>query len=299
MNLAIVTPHFNPAGYDNPAYNLRQFIRAASSQLDANDLYFAYARFPGDHHNPPSGNLLLHEATDSNLMWQKEALINSAIKQLPSDYDAVAWVDGDLLFGNPEWYHQTALALETHKVVQCFSYIRYVDHDGRESKLKKSASLLPEATGWQVPGGAIAVKRDFFDNHHLYDKHILGGGDQVFMNACLDLSGRIFRKLTGTWREYVESYMASVRDWAGKDVHTIPGTVTHLWHGSRTRRRYQERHVVLMRRQYNPNTDVRVSRNGLLDWNSDNEPLQRSARDYFLQRKEDTPRPDDVFENHV
>jgi hypothetical protein len=53
--------------------------------------------------------------TDSEL-WYKENLINIGISRLPSTWQYVAWIDGDIDFVRPDWMLETIHELQHHPV---------------------------------------------------------------------------------------------------------------------------------------------------------------------------------------
>lgn len=279
MRLCLIASHFNWCNYRRPVENFYRFRESLGQPFQ---LY--HARFT-DQEIGDNPFMLL--ATTQNLMWQKEAIINCAIRRLPKEYDVVAWIDPDLLFHNNNWYAETVQALETHPVVQMFSYVRYLGPNGEESRLVKGSAAAGDEASFLAPGGAIAVRREIVDALPLYDRHILGGGDQIFMDACRGKMGRVSRELSPLCREHVDDYMQKLHALVQGNVGCVPGIVSHLWHGNRELRRYRERHAVLARRGYDPVEDVRVGQNGLLEWATDKPALHESVYSYFKQRKED------------
>lgn len=279
MRLAIVSAHFNWCNYRRPVENFCRFREALGQPFQ---LY--HARFTDQSIDDSAVTLL---ATFQNLMWQKEAIINHAIRNLSDQYDAVAWIDPDLLFHNPQWFNETINALKCCPVVQMFSYVRYLGRNGEESRLVKGSAAAGDEASFLAPGGAIAARREIVDALPLYDRHILGGGDQIFMDACRGKMGRVSRELSPKCREHVDDYMHKLHSLVQGNVGVVPGIVSHLWHGDRELRRYRERHAVLARRGFDPVEDVRVGPNGLLEWATDKPALHESAYGYFKQRKDD------------
>lgn len=284
MRIALISPHFNWCNYRRPVENFCRFRESLGQPFT---LY--HARYLD---NSIDNSAIMFAATEQNLLWQKEPIINHAIRQLPPAYEAVAWIDPDLLFHNPNWFEQTCTALEKHPVVQMFSYVRYLGPNGEEARLVSGSAHAGDQASFLAPGGAIAARREILDALPLYDRHILGGGDQIFMDACRGVMGRVSRELPPRCRLHVDDYMQRLHSLVQGDVGVVPGIVSHLWHGDRVRRRYRERHQVLARRRYDPTEDVRLGANGLLEWATDKPDLHESVYGYFKQRKEDTSNPD-------
>ncbi|HNX96320.1 MAG TPA: hypothetical protein PKK12_01440 [Candidatus Aminicenantes bacterium] len=70
-------------------------------------------------------------------------------------------------------------------------------------------------------------------------------------------------------------------------VGCVPGTIYHLWHGEKADRQYRSRGAILVRHDFDPATDVCLTKEGLLAWASDKPSLHREVVDYFRSRRED------------
>jgi hypothetical protein len=282
VRLAIVVPHFNPCNYLRPSSNLAQFFYSLLQQCSGCDCV-AYAKFSGDGDFADYLGGLTIEAGQQNLMWQKEALINAAIRDLPPEFDAIAWIDGDLLFDNADWYEQTGRALESTPVVQMFTTVTYLGPNDEPTRRGWSTAAVGDRAKWRAPGGAVACRRELLE-HGIYDRDILGGGDDILMSACLGCHERVCRKLN-------EPFQASVRRWCesfgSHSVGAVSGNVRHLYHGALRNRGYATKREILAAHKYDPETDVQVGSNGLLQWSSKKPALHAAVRDYFVGRRED------------
>jgi hypothetical protein len=96
----IVTTYFNPSGYKIKSSNYETF---AATLTDSGLNWIVVEGAFGDRSFDlvPSGNCIQVRAGD--VMWQKERLINLALRHLPGDCTKVAWLDSDILFANPDW----------------------------------------------------------------------------------------------------------------------------------------------------------------------------------------------------
>lgn len=280
MNLAIVVPRFNFCDYIRPKQNFLRFIESLQLSVDMTDTFVVEALFPGQFADGLSAAI---RVTDDSRLWLKESLINACLPNLPSKYDAVCWVDSDLLFDNSNWREQTCLALEEYPVVQAFEKIAYLGPDDEYQSGGYGTAAAGSRLGFRAPGGAIACRRELIE-HGIYDRHVLGGGDEIFMEACFGRATRFCYRLNKAFSDHVN-------EWALKfgvhDVGYIPGTVRHLWHGDRAGRKYGFRHQLLASHDFDPETDVRLAPNGLLEWASSKPSLHSDVRDYFRDRAED------------
>lgn len=283
MKCGIIVTHFNPCGYRRPAENLRWFTPNIIGQCPGFMLVRAdFREWERDDKHLGQVNIGII-AAEQNMLWQKERLINLAIQQLPPEYDAVAWIDGDLLFDNPDWYAATCDMLETVPVLQLFETISYLGKEGNVVARNYGAVAAGDRLTFKAPGGAIACRRELLE-HGLYDRNVMGGGDQVFLGACNGTHFSFWKRCNPKWGE-------SVRAWCERfgthDVGFVPGNVNHLWHGSRRNRQLKTRHEVLSALDYDPENDVTVGANGLLEWASDKPALHQAVREYFEARLED------------
>lgn len=287
MKLAIIVPHFNPCGYRQPRKNFQRFIDALRQQADADDVFVIEALFPGQSREHGWWARAPIPADDRHFLWQKESLINFAIQRLPPKCDAVAWIDADILFDDNWWYEQACKTLEEFPVVQLFDRIIYEQRRGDYSfdpgSRGYSTASEPDRLTFNAPGGAIACRRELLTNG-IYDRHPLGGGDEIFMDACLGRAPRFYKDISQPFRDHIRGWCES---FGQHPVGFLRGSVTHLWHGDREGRQYTTRHALLGQHDFDPAVDVRIGENGLLEWASDKPALHAAVRDFFTARAED------------
>lgn len=230
-------------------------------------------------------------------LWHKENMINLAIKRLlPTDWKAVAWIDGDIEFENTDWVDYTLKTLTQFDIVQLFSVCFDLDKqnipmniwqgfgykfcNGQEFTHQRGLNY------WHC-GYAWACTREFYEKMGgIYDKSILGSGDYILSQrlfgniASLDESLIDFRKDIAC--HYVEIDEMDVR------VGYIPCVIKHYYHGEKTNRKYIQRNEVLVEIQYDPAKHITYDNNGLIVPSAcmPNETLEKILQ-YFSQRNED------------
>ena len=284
--MKIITTHFNPQGYRRPIENYRRFRKSLGDlqeHLITVELsYSCLQEIPG---------ALWLRGGPQNVMWQKERLINYVVSRLPPKIDRVCWVDADLLFLNPHWYEETVKLLDEHPVVQCFSGIHYLDAGGSVTHSAPSWAwnhCHPDKNGkYGPPGGALAARREALGDG-LDESHLVGGGDQLMIQMW-----------TGQWKCYLTQqanlamrHYSMRRGWRAYErvrgnLGVTHGEVVHLFHGTREKRNYGGRTKILVDNDYDPETDIRVDENGLLEWASEKPGLHRAVAEYFAARDED------------
>src|ERR1700753_3038699 len=94
-----VTAYFNPAAYSNKQVHLRIFserVRRQGLKLLIIELAFGNALHVVDERLADR----VIRVRSNSVLWQKERLLNIALKQLPPECDKVVWLDADILFQN-------------------------------------------------------------------------------------------------------------------------------------------------------------------------------------------------------
>lgn len=232
------------------------------------------ARLDGNFQIPGS---IRFQATEKNILWQKEAILNVLFDKVKTPY--VAWLDQDVIFDNPHALDQAALMLSYDcDAVQLYHRI---DIEGREYKAAVySRYLLKQDMG--CPGGAWMAKTEFMQKYKLFPYHVIGGGDRAFSDAVLHQRSSLYRMVTprrladlgAGWRAALPKEL--VADY-------VRGKLTHLTHGSTKNRKYQDRHKIIA--EFDPVVDVTLDKNGLLSWTNDK--YCQGVKEYFLGRRED------------
>ena len=285
-NLAVVSCHFNPCGYKKPVENAHRYLEAIGVPVTLVELSFN-GRFEFD------SQIRIHGDTARNFMWQKERLLNVGIQSLPPDVDAVAWIDADAIFQNPNWYEDAKKQLEEFPLVQLYERVDYLGPDGREIIRQTNSWAYNWNNGlngkvYGAPGFAWAARRETVP-WGIYDKDIVGGGD------CHAIAAWVKE------RKWVEKQYADLKapaadfdDWKRRQlplvngqIGYVPGGAYHLYHGTREKRQYGDRLQILRSHNFCIK-DIRVGENGAWEWSSDKPGLHKAIRDYFLNREEDS-----------
>ena len=284
LSLAIITCHFNPAGFNVPRRNLLRFLRQMTTLgVPTFVSELAYDRDP--FLLDPSDHVYHFRTNRKNVMWHKENLLNLTVDRLPRCYDKVAWVDPDLWFENRDWYQITMDALNNLPLIQLFSEATWTGIDGKDIQKRSgcvsSGTLRPEISH---PGFAWAARRQMWDlGYRLCDEAILGGADTLFAAAVL---GQDLPEWTQylRWKEWLQPLAAWVFQNGGSGF--VPGNVVHEWHGEIEHRQYVSRRTLM--KNYPLSDSVYPRSDGLLEFK---EVIGSDTRyaiwNYFTGRKED------------
>lgn len=281
--LAIVCVHFNPCAYEKPRSN-NQAFRSALGEL-SHRVWSAELSFDGEFHTNPTFSL---QGDRANLCWQKEAMINLVIRQLPPHIQYVAWIDQDLIFDNPRWAEQAVYLLQNgHCAVQLFRSMRLTDAAGKIARTipgNAAKAAAGDAYGG-APGFAWAARRDFLERvGYLVDNNIVGGGDQLFAAAVLNQQPRHLHRHPPAimhhnmdWWQRVRADMTHHR----LQASYVPGSPIHLFHGERKDRQYVERQQLI---QDLKSEEVLRNENGLIICP---ERLRKPIAGFFARRQDD------------
>ncbi len=211
-DLWCVTAYFNPGHYRTRRTNYELFanpIRAAGIPL-----LTVECAFGNDLFELPAGPDVL-QVRSLHVLWQKERLINLGVANLPSQVTKVAWLDGDIVFTNPDWAVQTAAMLDEYPVVQPFAWAIRLRQGERAAGIQSScyesfASVwqrdrsLIHAGGLDVHGHtgfAWAARRSLLIRHGLYEAALNANGDHLIAHAmAVDYDGPCMNSVTSFGR---------------------------------------------------------------------------------------------------
>jgi hypothetical protein len=303
-----ITAFFNPLGYSRRLENFRVFSKSLKTPLLAVELgydnKFSLQKEDAD---------ILLRIPGSDIMWQKERLLNLAVEALPNECDKVAWLDCDIIFDHDDWQTLTANVLEKYPLAQLFQNVHYLDAEWRPGqrfmrhKINTRPSLASGIAGGSdaeiclvhpspqhrpgtyANGMAWAARRDLLDQFGFYDACIIGGGDRAISSAAYGC----FEHLRN-WHDLNQHQWAHYFTWAkgfheacrGK-VGVVEIDLYHQWHGKASDRGLGSRHDILKQFDFDPSCDVAIDKNGCWSWSSDKTGLHHQVHEYFRARQED------------
>jgi len=103
-----ITAYYNPAGFERRRANYRLFRQQLQVPLLAMEL-----AGPGQHELTDADAEMVIRKTGNSAIWQKERLLNIAVRALPPHVRYVAWLDCDVAFSRNDWAHEAAQYLES------------------------------------------------------------------------------------------------------------------------------------------------------------------------------------------
>jgi hypothetical protein len=305
QNLYIITPIFNPFGFQSRYRLYRNF---AKHMADSGAKLFTIEAAFGDKRfivTSPRDPMNAQLRTDQ-ILWHKERLFNLALKHLlhvVPDARFIGWFDSDVTFINPDWVAEATHKLSHLSVIQPFSEAINLNGNGEymwncPSSLRsfidgrgyhQEPSLPVSYTYKGHPGLAWCATREALEAMGgLYDACVSGSADTVMSNAW-----------KGDWSVYLPArpsaaMVASMGAWAAKAAAVVKGrigfargTVCHHWHGASEARGYEKRWSILSFHRFDPETDLAVDANGLYRWAGNKPRLEDDIRLSLGSRNED------------
>ena len=209
-HLWAITCYFNPVGYHRRVQNYHTFRSRLGVPLVTVEL-----SFDGNFQLGRGDADVLVQLSGRDVLWQKERLLNVALRAIPDDGKYVAWLDCDVVFATDDWAERASRALDRYYLVHLYDERHNLPPDGLPDQLDSINAVLPTrsavhkmVTGEASPedffqagsplalrstcGLAWASHRDLLADHRLYDACILGSGDRAILNAAL---------VVRSWRE--------------------------------------------------------------------------------------------------
>ena len=299
-------PFDEPAGSERRLSVFRAFRERLRAPLAAVEL-----SQDGEFQLRDSDADLVIQRKGGALLWQKERLLNIAVRALPAACDTVVWIDCDVILTREDWPEAVREALaEGDRLLQPFRHLYYLGEGetperhapftaatSRESASAKymRGDLPAEAFRNRgplkdtpyAPGMAWAARRSTVEEHGLYDAMIMGSADKaMFSAACgraADVPGAY--EMGPRQAEHFLSWGERFHEAIGGRVGFIEGEAYHLWHGELATRGYWRRYTGFDQFELDPEADLRLSDEDVWVWNSDKPALHTEVREWFELRK--------------
>jgi len=294
-----ITSYFNPARYKRRLSNYKKFRADLGAPLVTVEL-----SFDGRFELTKEDADILIQVNGGAVLWQKERLLNVALRAVPTEERFIAWLDCDLIFGESNWVCLAEQSLAAHNVVQLFSDYLYLDVGdtgpvrGDETKPPTGYSFVkqlgsdPEgafALRWANRGLAWAARREIMDKHGFYDAVIAGQSDRAMAFA---MCGRFDKFLSAIdcnkdQEKHYLKWALPFSDSIQKRIGHLPGRIYHLWHDDSQNRKYIEMERIVSSSGFNPETDIYIGVNGSWEWTQPRSKFAASFEQWFANRSED------------
>ncbi len=297
-----ITAYFNPIGYRRRSFNYHVFRKNLDLPLVTVEL-----GFDGKYELTDKDADVLIQIDGGAVLWQKERLLNLALKAVPADVENIAWLDCDVVFQRPDWIEEAEQRLTSLNVIQLYSKAAEFKaehlHLAANAEVRHSPAIaalfadgyLPAKEQWRSAepirpkqlGFAWAAKSALLRDQGFYDAAILGGADALMFLAMYGLfeEAIVRSSLNAAGGDHYLRWAESFHRAVAQRVGFIPGKIYHLWHGDRKNRKYRDRYRLL--RGFDPFSDIVLAGNGAWQWKDPQSGLAQSVREYFVERSED------------
>ena len=282
----------NPCLYAKRYILFKEFVKRIEEEETNVILYIVELCYGTQKFLMTSNNKRHLQLRTDTPIWHKESMINAGVKLLPKNYKAFAWIDADVEFDSSSWALDTLKILNGSKdVIQLFS--QCVDMDADQSTLRifhgfgysfsKQKKYTLKGNDFWHPGFAWAITRKAYERVGIYDKGILGSGDNIMATSFIHKVEHFLNP------QYSDDYNQSMLDYQarakGLRLGYTPGIIRHHYHGSKKNRNYTERWKILIDHGYSPLQHITYE-NGLIVANM-NKDFSDDILKYFQERKED------------
>jgi hypothetical protein len=145
--------------------------------------------------------------------------------------------------------------------------------------------------GVGATGGAYAFRRSAYEAvGGMLDRCILGHGDwymayQLVGQEPPDIHSQ---KYAPAYKDYVLAWGEKAKR-IKRNVGYVDAMAMHMFHGSKTRRGYSSRDVILAKNKFDPYRDLHPDYQGIWQFDPEKWELRDDLRRYFISRGEDDP----------
>jgi GR25 family glycosyltransferase involved in LPS biosynthesis len=286
--LAVITTFFNPKNYINLKYNYLKFSEKIKEKADLFPIELSF----NDDFFIQDKNVIRIKGNESNVLWQKEKLLNIALSKLPEEYTNIAWIDCDIIFENQNWVDEVNEKLKYYKVLQLYENAKRLDDNGDIERISEGAISriarvnFVENVLYGIPGFAWAIRREVIDKVKFLETQIIGGADALMYYSFFGVDDSILhKKMNKEWFDIYMNWFSKSHLEINGSVSYIKGNILHLYHGKMINRNYENRYKILTENNFNPEEDLIEDVNNL--WKFKDKELSKKMSKYFESRNED------------
>jgi len=241
-----------------------------------------------------------YKVRSTHNLWHKENLINYTIARLPSEANYIAWVDADIDFLNQNWAQETIEKLQEFNVVQPWATaidmgpkqevmethksFCYVYHKNNRTYKSGKNYTFPH------PGYSFAFRKETLNKiGGMIDFAICGSGDHHMATAFINqVQQSVHSSTHPRYQAKMMDYQKLCEKYVQKRIGYVDGIIIHHFHGKKRDRQYVSRWDILIKHNYNPDTDISYDLNRIIQFNGNKPELELDVHQYSHSRNEDS-----------
>lgn len=220
----------------------------------------------------------------NSYMFHKERLCRLLEERIPKKYKKLLFLDADIVFSGDTWYEETSKLLDTHDVVHPFTRAHWLDLTYTKVEMTRESVVKMPGNSWNFlyhPGFAWAFRREWYNDVGFFDWAVTGSGDTLSSAKWLNKSfPENFKSLPRAMKRAYATYKGT----ESPTITAREGDVFHLYHGSRKKRQYSERHHLLDVSQ-DIQDMIRLNEDGVYEWKDGK--WNAVLYEYFKNREDD------------
>lgn len=294
-DLLVIIPFFNPCNSVRMLQNML-FVRHKLDQ--ANIPYVVvHCLFPNSVPLGRSSSKYVVVRSNS-YAFVKENLANIVINKNVAKYNKFLVHDGDVLFGEHNWYNKVSQALESADIIQPYDSYKNMDINF-VNIVREGTSLFKVCCDGKDyednnhnghPGYLIGFTKHFWLTNRYPDETLIGSGDTLICSIAL--RKKLFAKHHNV--NHMEHLYSKYCNDSPVKVSYLEGTIYHMYHNVPINRQYTSRYFIL-NKYINETTEYKtiddlISKNkdGVYEWVDDiRDGMNKDILNYFASRQDD------------
>jgi len=283
--LAYISTFFNLAGAQTRRNCLRRFL--ANLPAGEAPVFIVEGYLAGNTPELPaqiSGAVTTLHVPVTDIIWHKERLLNLAIERLPDVYDAVCWIDSDIVFLCENITDSIVAVLRDWPIAQPWQKLQALNEHGNiVPRLSAHGTPLWEnSAAWAnqcspgnrdkirgAPAGAICARREtIVAMGGIFDAALCSSNDLLFLRAIFNqpLLPDDPLALSNSFVEYYDSYRSKAAATTRGALGHVAGDILHFFHGKCEFRQHEQQRLLLRKFDYSPQQHLRICASGAYGW---------------------------------
>jgi len=127
------------------------------------------------------------------------------------------------------------------------------------------------------------ARRQTVEAHGYYDAGVIGSGDALLVSAACSRHHDKANALgmSSRHRSHYSAWASRFYEDVRGRISFVEGDLLHLWHGDLSARRYKERYDGFQRFDFDPESDLALTPDGVWRWNTAKSQLHDFVREHF------------------